>query len=96
MNPFVTAVSCSKAHTFSKPNESSICLLTGLGVEGDAHLGETVKHRSRHDGFRKKVLSWAKNILTLLQNTSATTKKRLSFGRSTTQQIIWTSFVRLR
>ena len=31
----------------SKPNEASIRLLAGLGVEGDAHLGETVKHRSR-------------------------------------------------
>ena len=47
MNGIVTAVSCNKAHTFSKPNESSIRLLTGLGVYGDAHMGETVKHRSR-------------------------------------------------
>ena len=31
----------------SKPNEGGIRLLAGLGVEGDAHLGETVKHRSR-------------------------------------------------
>src|SRR5688500_13750994 len=31
----------------SKPNEERIRLLAGLGVEGDAHLGETVKHRSR-------------------------------------------------
>jgi MOSC domain-containing protein YiiM len=31
----------------SKANEGSIRLLAGLGVEGDAHLGETVKHRSR-------------------------------------------------
>jgi MOSC domain-containing protein YiiM len=43
----VTAVSCSATHTFGKMNQSSIRLLTGLGVEGDAHLGETVKHRSR-------------------------------------------------
>ncbi len=43
----VTAVSRSAAHTFSKPNRDSIRLLAGLGVEGDAHLGETVKHRSR-------------------------------------------------
>jgi len=41
------AVSSSSTHTFSKPNLESIRLLTGLGVEGDAHLGETVKHRSR-------------------------------------------------
>ena len=31
----------------SKPNEGAIRLLAGLGVEGDAHAGETVKHRSR-------------------------------------------------
>jgi MOSC domain-containing protein YiiM len=34
-------------HTLSKPPAVSIKLLIGLGVEGDAHLGETVKHRSR-------------------------------------------------
>src|SRR5580704_4687765 len=43
----VIAVSRSLGHTFSKPNEGSIRLLAGLGVEGDAHLGVTVKHRSR-------------------------------------------------
>lgn len=43
----VTAVARSATHTFSKPNTASIRLLTGLGVEGDAHLGKTVKHRSR-------------------------------------------------
>jgi MOSC domain-containing protein YiiM len=31
----------------SKPNCDCIRLLAGLGVEGDAHMGETVKHRSR-------------------------------------------------
>ena len=36
----VTAVSRSKAHTFSKPNELTIRLVAGLGVEGDAHMGE--------------------------------------------------------
>jgi MOSC domain-containing protein YiiM len=30
-----------------KPNQDVIRILTGLGVEGDAHLGVTVKHRSR-------------------------------------------------
>jgi MOSC domain-containing protein YiiM len=44
---FVTAVSRSGTHTFTKPNADGIRLLAGLGVEGDAHLGETVKHRSR-------------------------------------------------
>jgi MOSC domain-containing protein YiiM len=31
----------------SKPGRDAITLLAGLGVEGDAHMGETVKHRSR-------------------------------------------------
>jgi MOSC domain-containing protein YiiM len=47
MGGVVTAVSRSPTHTLSKPDQDSIRLLTGLGVEGDAHLGETVKHRSR-------------------------------------------------
>jgi MOSC domain-containing protein YiiM len=41
----VTAVSRSKSHTFSKTNELMILLVLGLGVEGDAHMGEEVKHR---------------------------------------------------
>jgi MOSC domain-containing protein YiiM len=47
MNAIVTAVSRCSRHSFSKPNQASIHLLAGLGVEGDAHLGTTVKHRSR-------------------------------------------------
>jgi hypothetical protein len=43
----VAAVSRGTTHTFSKWNQDSIQLLAGLGVEGDAHLGKTVKHRSR-------------------------------------------------
>jgi MOSC domain-containing protein YiiM len=43
----VVAVSRSDTHSFSKPGQESIRLLAGLGVEGDAHLGTTVKHRSR-------------------------------------------------
>lgn len=43
----VTAVSCTPKHTFSKRNGGCIRLLAGLGVEGDAHMGATVKHRSR-------------------------------------------------
>ena len=31
----------------AKPNVDAITLLAGLGVEGDAHCGVTVKHRSR-------------------------------------------------
>lgn len=47
MSGIVTAVSREAAHTFSKQNQNSIRLLQGLGVEGDAHMGKTVKHRSR-------------------------------------------------
>ena len=47
MDGTVVAVSKSGIYTFSKPNQESIRLLAGLGVEGDAHMGETVKHRSR-------------------------------------------------
>lgn len=47
MNAFVTAVSSSPVHGFSKKNQLWIRLSAGLGVEGDAHLGKTVKHRSR-------------------------------------------------
>jgi len=43
----VTAVSSSPDHSFTKANRQNITLLAGLGVEGDAHLGRTVKHRSR-------------------------------------------------
>ena len=46
MNGNVMAVSRSPTHVFSKPSTDSIRLLTGLGVEGDAHCGATVKHRS--------------------------------------------------
>jgi MOSC domain-containing protein YiiM len=47
MPALVIAVNRNAAHTMSKPNHASIRLIAGLGVEGDAHLGETVKHRSR-------------------------------------------------
>jgi MOSC domain-containing protein YiiM len=43
----VVAVATSPRHIFSKALESSIRLVTGLGVAGDAHAGHTVKHRSR-------------------------------------------------
>ena len=47
MHAVITAVSRSGKHTLVKANEESVRLLIGLGVEGDAHLGATVKHRSR-------------------------------------------------
>ena len=43
----VAAVSNSATHTMIKPNREHITLVEGLGVEGDAHMGKTVKHRSR-------------------------------------------------
>jgi hypothetical protein len=43
----VVAVYCSTTHSFGKPPLSAIRLFEGLGVESDAHLGRTVKHRSR-------------------------------------------------
>jgi MOSC domain-containing protein YiiM len=43
----VIAVSRASGHRFSKANQLSIRLAAGLGVEGDAHRGATVKHRSR-------------------------------------------------
>jgi MOSC domain-containing protein YiiM len=45
--PRVLAVALRHRHHFSKTAGLSIRLLTGLGVAGDAHMGETVKHRSR-------------------------------------------------
>lgn len=47
MPMIVAAVHRSAEHVFSKCGEPSIRLLAGLGVEGDAHLGATVQHRSR-------------------------------------------------
>ena len=43
----VEAVCRSAAHTMSKPSVPEIRLLAGLGVQGDAHQGVTVQHRSR-------------------------------------------------
>lgn len=43
----VIAVALRKSHHFSKTPAFCIRLLKGLGVDGDAHAGVTVKHRSR-------------------------------------------------
>lgn len=43
----VAAVHRSGDHTFTKPTVESVRLVAGLGVEGDAHAGANVKHRSR-------------------------------------------------
>lgn len=47
MTPHVSGVSASATHGFSKEAAAQIRLLGGLGVEGDAHCGLTVQHRSR-------------------------------------------------
>ncbi len=43
----VEAVSRSAKYTFTKPRQDVITLIAGLGVDGDAHYGEKVRHRSR-------------------------------------------------
>jgi len=43
----IVAVARSAVHGFSKDVVPEIRLLAGLGVEGDAHAGVTVQHRSR-------------------------------------------------
>lgn len=47
MTPRVLAVHRSSSHSFSKFAEDAVTLVEGLGVEGDAHAGTTVQHRSR-------------------------------------------------
>jgi len=43
----VTSVHRSRTHSFSKTSVPAIQLIEGIGVEGDAHSGVTVQHRSR-------------------------------------------------
>jgi MOSC domain-containing protein YiiM len=43
----IVSVSARNAHGPGKDIRSEIMLIAGQGVEGDAHSGETVKHRSR-------------------------------------------------
>jgi hypothetical protein len=43
----VVAVCARAGHHFSKTVQTSVALQVGLGVEGDAHRGATVRHRSR-------------------------------------------------
>ncbi len=47
MQGIVVSVSRSPVHRFSKQVAAEIALLAGLGVEGDAHAGVTVRHRYR-------------------------------------------------
>jgi MOSC domain-containing protein YiiM len=46
-NATVEAVHASPTHTMAKPSSDVVRLRAGHGVEGDAHAGATVKHRSR-------------------------------------------------
>jgi len=55
----VVAVNLQAKHRFSKAPAEQITLIVGLGVEGDAHAGATVKHRSR--------VRWNKNQPNLRQ-----------------------------
>ncbi len=47
MSAFVVSVSSSASHGVDKPIRVGIRLARGRGVEGDAHFGFTVRHRSR-------------------------------------------------
>jgi len=47
MQPRVVSVASSPSHTFSKVAQPAITIVAGLGIQGDAHCGVTVKHRSR-------------------------------------------------
>ena len=47
MSADILAVHLSATHTMRKFAAPTIRLIAGLGVEGDAHAGATVKHRSR-------------------------------------------------
>ncbi len=46
-NATVTGVSRDGEHAFSKKPQDNIRLVAGLGVQGDAHAGRMVQHRSR-------------------------------------------------
>ncbi len=43
----MTSVARDDDHRFSKVPRAEIVLVEGIGVEGDAHAGRTVQHRSR-------------------------------------------------
>ena len=47
IEPTVASLSISPEHTMFKQVRASIILKKGFGVEGDAHAGVLVKHRSR-------------------------------------------------
>ena len=45
--PVIVGLARDDDHRFSKQSVSDLTLIAGQGVEGDAHCGVTVKHRSR-------------------------------------------------
>lgn len=45
--PVIVGLARDDGHRFSKQSVSDLTLIAGQGVEGDAHCGVTVKHRSR-------------------------------------------------
>jgi MOSC domain-containing protein YiiM len=47
MSGVVVAVATNSQHRFSKTVVSEVMLIEGFGIDGDAHAGTTVKHRSR-------------------------------------------------
>ena len=47
MTAVVLAVHRSASHSFSKYAEDAVTLVAGVGVQGDAHAGATVRHRSQ-------------------------------------------------
>jgi MOSC domain-containing protein YiiM len=47
MSARVVSLARASGHHFSKQSEPELRLLAGLGVDGDAHQGVTVKHRAR-------------------------------------------------
>lgn len=47
MSPRVIAVARDPGHNFTKRTVAEIEIVAGFGVAGDAHGGDTVKHRSR-------------------------------------------------
>jgi MOSC domain-containing protein YiiM len=50
MTGVIVAVCRSAGHTFSKAPQEHVRLVAGLGVEGDAHAGPRMRHRSRVKG----------------------------------------------
>ena len=61
MSARVVAVSRRRGHHFSKTPSLEICLVAGLGVEGDRHFGDKTQHRSRArfnpDRFRQGMMA---------------------------------------